>query len=151
MREPKRARVKVWKTWPVKMLIGMKDLELEERKVNETVDFYFSLGWTPQEGNNSTKQSRQREQALLLWTSLSTTPADRVKSFGNLCVRELQTLLNTVGIKHATYDAPATGVNTRKNTRRGSSNRNRKQSPSDLHWYAAAWIPRYVIVSTIPG
>ena len=44
MREPKRARAKVWKTWPVKMLIGMKDLELEERKVNETVDFYLSSG-----------------------------------------------------------------------------------------------------------
>jgi len=44
MREPKRARAKVWKTWPVKMLIGMKDLELEERKVNDTVDFSFSLG-----------------------------------------------------------------------------------------------------------
>ena len=45
MRESKRARAKVWKTWPVKMLIGMKDLELEERKVNETVFiFYFSLG-----------------------------------------------------------------------------------------------------------
>ena len=42
MREPKRARAKVWKTLPVKMLIGKKDLELEERKVNETVDFYFS-------------------------------------------------------------------------------------------------------------
>ena len=44
MREPKRARAKVWKTWPVKMLIGMKDLELEERKVNETMELYFSLG-----------------------------------------------------------------------------------------------------------
>ena len=44
MREPKRTRAKVWKTWTVKMLFGMKDLELEERKVNETMDFYFSLG-----------------------------------------------------------------------------------------------------------
>ena len=44
MREPKRARAKVWNIWRVKMLIGMKDLELEERKVNETVAFYFSLG-----------------------------------------------------------------------------------------------------------
>ena len=43
MREPKSARAKVWKTWPVKMLIGMKYLELEERKVNETVDFLFFL------------------------------------------------------------------------------------------------------------
>ena len=41
MREPKRARAKVWKTWPVKMLIGMKDLELEERKVNETGFLFF--------------------------------------------------------------------------------------------------------------
>ena len=41
MREPKRARAKVWKTLPVKMLIGMKDLELEERNVNEAVFFIF--------------------------------------------------------------------------------------------------------------
>ena len=44
MREPKRARANMWKTWPVKILIGIKDLELEERKVNETVGFYLSLG-----------------------------------------------------------------------------------------------------------
>ena len=46
MRKPKRARAKVSKTWPVKMLIGIEDTDLEERKVNETVDFYVSLGCT---------------------------------------------------------------------------------------------------------
>ena len=44
MREPKRAKAKVWKTRPVKMLIGMKDLELQERRVNETVYFSFFFG-----------------------------------------------------------------------------------------------------------
>jgi len=52
MREPKRARAKVWKTWPVRMLIGMKDLELEKRKVNETVDFLFFFGM------NATRSAR---------------------------------------------------------------------------------------------